>query len=562
MSLQANDDFSIPAETVHVTRLSLPKGNVYLRMRDELGVWCHDSDFADLFSQRGQPAAAPWRLALVTIMQFAEGLTDRQAAEAVATRIDWKYVLGLELTAPSFDYSILSEFRDRLLHGQAEQRLLDAMLVRFRDLRLLRERGRQRTDSTHVLAAVRLLSRLELVGETLRHGLEVLAAAAPDWLVPQITIDWFDRYSYRFEQSRLPKGQDERQALAERIGADGYHLLGAVYATDAPAELRQLAAVEILRRVWLQQYYIEDAQIQWRKAGNLPPGAQMIQSPYDPEAQFAQKRTQEWVGYKAHLTETCDADAPHLIVNVETTVATAPDSALTNTIHAHLAQKDLLPGEHLLDAGYVDAGNLTAAQQDHAVTLVGPVARDTSWQAQTQQGFDIACFTIDWEAQAVTCPQGQRSRVWSPGHDAYGNEVIDVRFARADCADCSVRQQCTQAATRARHLKLHVRAQHEALQLARQRQTTAAFKAAYAKRAGIEGTIAQATEPYGLRRTRYIGLAKTHLQNIFIALAINLARVAAWWAGKPRAQTRRSRFTALRAFFTHPALPVPAQAAT
>ena len=233
MSLHANEDFSIPEETARVARLSLPKGNVYLRMRDELGVWCHDNDFADLFSQRGQPAAAPWRLALVTIMQFAEGLTDRQAAEAVATRIDWKYVLGLELTAPSFDYSILSEFRDRLLHGQAEQRLLEAMLLRFRELGLVRGRGRQRSDSTHVLAAVRLLNRLELVGETLRHGLEVLAEVAPDWLVQQITVDWFDRYSYRFEQSRLPKGQDERQALAERIGADGYHLLEAVYATDA-----------------------------------------------------------------------------------------------------------------------------------------------------------------------------------------------------------------------------------------------------------------------------------------------------------------------------------------
>ena len=562
MSLHASDVFSIPAETVRVARLSLPKGNVYLRMRDELGVWCHDGDFADLFSRRGQPAEAPWRLALVTIMQFAEGLTDRQAAEAVATRIDWKYVLGLELTAPSFDYSILSEFRDRLLHGQAEQRLLDAMLLRFRELGLLRGRGRQRSDSTHILAAVRLLNRLELVGETLRHGLEVLAEVAPDWLVQQITVDWFDRYSYRFEQSRLPKGQDERQALAERIGADGYHLLGVVYATDAPAELRQLPAVAILRRVWLQQYYREDERIQWRQAGNLPPGAQMIQSPYDPEAQFAQKRTQEWVGYKAHLTETCDDDAPHLIVNVETTAATAPDSALTATIHAHLAQRDLLPREHLLDAGYVDAGNLTTAQQDFGVDLVGPVARDTSWQAQTRQGFDVACFRIDWEAHAATCPQGQRSRVWSPSHDAYGNEVIDVRFARADCADCPVRQQCTQAATRPRHLRLRVQAQHEALQLARQRQTTATFKAAYAKRAGIEGTIALATEPYGLRRTRYIGLAKTHLQNIFTALAINLARVVAWWAGKPRAQTRVTKFSALRSHFKPPNVLLSRAAAT
>ena len=136
----------------------------------------------------------------------------------------------------------------------------------------------------------------------------------------------------------------------------------------------------------------------------------MIQSPYDPEAQYVQKRTQEWVGYKAHLTETCDDGAPHLIVNVETTLATVPDSALTATIHAHLAERNLLPSEHLLDAGYVDAGNLTAAQQEHAVTLVGPVGLDTSWQAHTPQGFDLACFTIDWAAQTVTCPQGQRSR--------------------------------------------------------------------------------------------------------------------------------------------------------
>ena len=279
----------------------------------------------------------------MTIMQFAEGLTDRQAAEAVATRIDWKYVLGLELTALSFDYSLLSEFRDRLLHGQAEQQLLDAMLRRFRELGLLRGRGRQRSDSTHVLAAVRLLNRLELVGETLRHGLEVLAEAAPAWLVQQITEAWFDRYSHRFEQFRLPKGQEERQALAESIGVDGYHLLEAVYAAGAPAELRQLPTVAVLRRVWLQQYYREDQRIHWRAAGNLPPATQMIQSPYDPEAHYSQKRTQEWVGYKAHLTETCDEDAPHLIVNVETTVATMPDSTMTDTIHAHLAQKDLLP---------------------------------------------------------------------------------------------------------------------------------------------------------------------------------------------------------------------------
>jgi transposase len=546
MSLHPSDEFSIPVETVRAAWSALPKGNVYLRMRDALGVVYQDADFADLFSERGQPAEAPWRLTLVTIMQFAEGLTDRQAAEAVATRIDWKYVLGLAVTAPSFHYSVLSEFRDRLLVGSAEAKLLDGLLVRLRELDLLHGRGRQRTDSTHILAAVRVLNRLEIVGETMRAALEVLAAAAPEWLMQQVTSDWFDRYSYRFEQFRLPKGKPERQALAETIGGDGYHLLQAVYAPDAPPELRHLAMVQMLRQIWIQQYYLEDTRVHWREVGNVPPAARMIESPHDPEAHYSQKRTTEWVGYKTHLTETCDDDGPHLIVNVETTAATQPDVTMTDTVHTHLAQRDLLPAEHLLDAGYVAAGSLVSAQLDFGVAVVGPAALDTTWQAQAHPDFALACFAIDWPAQAVTCPQGKRSRSWSPSHDTFGNEVIHVQFASKDCANCPVRAQCTRAASGPRALKLRPQAQHEALQRARERQSTPEFKSTYAKRAGIEGTISQATNAYDLRQARYIGLAKTHLQNILTALAINVARVVAWLAGKPLARTRKSKFATLR----------------
>jgi len=550
MSLQPNDDFSIPADTARIVRAALPKGNVYLRMRDELGVVYRDSDFAHLFSRRGQPAEGPWRLALVTIMQFAEGLTDRQAAEAVATRIDWKYVLGLEVTAPSFHYSVLSEFRDRVLAGSAEQQLLDRLLARFGELGLLRQRGRQRTDSTHLLAAVRSLNRLELVGETLRQALEALAETAPEWLLQQVTADWFDRYSYRFEQFRLPKDKAERQVLVETIGRDGYQLLTALATASAPAEGRELAAVQMLRQVWLQNYYLEEGCIRWREAGNLPPAACLIQSPYDPEARYSQKRATEWVGYKMHLTETCDDDRPHLIVNVETTLATRPDVAMTDTIHAHLAQRDLLPNEHLLDAGYVDAGSLANAHHDFGVDLVGPARLDTTWQAQYHPDFALACFTIDWQSQSVTCPQGRRSRVWSSSHDTFGNQVFHVRFDEHDCSGCAARSQCTQAVSGPRAIKLRPQAQHEALQQARERQTTPAFKTTYAKRAGIEATISQATDAYELRQARYIGLAKTHLQNIVTAIAINIARADAWLLGKPRAKTRTSKFAALRSAWT------------
>src|SRR5947209_3236889 len=182
MSMHPQPIPAIPEETVRVARAVLPKSNVFLLMRDELGTLYSDEDFADLFPTRGQPAEAPWRLALVTIFQFAEHLSDRAAADAVRGRIDWKYALSLELTDPGFDHTVLSEFRTRLLIGGAERRLLDLLVQCARDRGLLKARGRQRTDSTHVLAAVRALNRVELVTETMRHALTVLAVLAPEWL--------------------------------------------------------------------------------------------------------------------------------------------------------------------------------------------------------------------------------------------------------------------------------------------------------------------------------------------------------------------------------------------
>jgi transposase len=182
----------------------------YLVLADEVGALFTDEAFAPLFPSHGQPALAPWRLALVTILQFAEGLSDRQAAHALRTRIDWKYVTRLELTDPGFDGSVLSEFRGRLLAGSADMLLLDTLLAWSRDHQLLKERGRQRTDSTHVLAAVRALNRIELVGETLRHALDTLAVVAPGWLRTISPSAWAERYARRVEDGRLPTGKAAR----------------------------------------------------------------------------------------------------------------------------------------------------------------------------------------------------------------------------------------------------------------------------------------------------------------------------------------------------------------
>jgi transposase len=547
MSLHPTPVAPVPEETARVARAAFPHGNVYMRMRDELGQLDTDEGFAALFPRRGQPAEAPWRLALVSVMQFAEGLADRQAADAVRGRIDWKYALGLELTDPGFDASVLSEFRTRLVAGSAESTLRDAMLAQFKTAGLLKARGRQRTDSTQVLAAIRALNRLTCVGETLRHALNSLAVVAPAWLQLHLDPAWVERYGPRVDEHRLPKGADERQTLAEVIGADGFRLLGAVDAPDAPGWLREVPAVQTLRRVWLQQYYAPAAEVRWRRVQDLAPAARLINSPYDVEARYSAKRTTTWVGYKVHLTEVCDQDAPHLLTHVETTLGTTQDVELLPTIHASLAQQDLLPREHLVDAGYVDAAVLAESQREHDLAVVGPAPSDTSWQARAGEGFAVACFAFDWETHTATCPQGHTNTKWAVTHDQHGNEIINIRFAPTDCAACPSRAQCTNSRAGPRELTVRPREQYLALQAARAYQTTAEFNARYDARAGVEGTLSQALRRCALRRTRYIGLAKTHLQHTLTAAALNLLRLGAWWEERPFAKTRQARFVALAA---------------
>ena len=258
------------------------------------------------------------------VLQFAEGLSDRQAADAVRGRIDWKYALALELTAPGFDASVLREFRTRLIQGKVAHLLLETMLTLLQERSLLKARGTQRTDATHVLAAIRTLKRLELVGETMRFALNRLAVVAPTWLRAHMQPEWLERYGSRVENDRFPKADTARQRLAATIGADGFALLQAAYAPDAPPDVRAALAVEVLRQVWSQHYDGPEDSPHWRQASDVPPAAQLIHAPYDLEARYSIKRGSAWVGYKAHATETCDEGTPHILTHVETTPAPPP----------------------------------------------------------------------------------------------------------------------------------------------------------------------------------------------------------------------------------------------
>jgi transposase len=557
MSLHPHVIEPVPEDTARVARAAFPKGHPYLTFRDALGTIFQDEDFAALFPASGQPGLSPWRLALVTLLQFRENLADRQAAAAVRARIDWKYLLSLELTDPGFDFSVLSEFRDRLLAGSAEALLLDKLLERCRALGLLKARGQQRTDSTHVLAAIRVMNRLELVAETLRAALNALATVAPDWLQALAPLAWYERYRKRIEDTRLPQSTASRDAYAQTVGEDGFHLLEALDAPETPAGLRELPVIATLRQTWQRPYerstgevptsgHAAVSRVRFKANRDLPPAAEGIESPYDPEARYRHKRDTSWTGYMVHVSETCEPTAPHLLTHVHTTPASVHEAQCTTPIQQALMDKELPPREHFVDAAYISADLLVHSRDEQDITLRGPSRPSQGWQMQVAGAYTFEQFTVDWERQQVRCPQGKASVSWAERLGPAGHPFVQVRFSTQDCGTCAQRALCTHAKPpQARTLKLHPRPQYEAMHAAQAWYAGDEGQRQYGRRAGIEGTLSQGVRAFGLRRTRYRGLPKTHLQHVAIAAAINIDRIVAWVDQRPRAPTRTSRFAAL-----------------
>ena len=321
----------------------------------------------------------------------------------------------MQLTEPGFDHSVLSEFRDRLAEGDRADRLLAVMVDRLAEAGLVRARGRQRTDSTHVLAAVRRLSRVELVAETMRAALEALAELDEVWLSGVMPPQWAGRYGRSARHERQPAGAAALRQYVDQVGADGIALLQAVYGPMASVGGPVVAAVEVLRQVWVQQFwYDESATLRWREAklsrarksregttrrrcktsaadddeepARVPWSSVEIVSPHDPQARFSHKPGKvEWVGYKDHQTEACDEEHPHFIVHLLTTPAPEQDIGVVGGIHAALAEQQLAPAEHFVDSGYVTPETVHHAAADHAITIVGPVRLEYGYNLNPRQ---------------------------------------------------------------------------------------------------------------------------------------------------------------------------------
>jgi transposase len=523
MSLHARPLDPIPAQTARMAHASFPKGTIAMLLRDALEGVYSDEAFRALYPQQGREALAPWRLAIITVLQTVEGLSDVQAAEMVRGRLDWKYALSLELDDAGCDQSIFTDFRQRLVDHQAQELLLEPIIRLCVQRGWIVPKGKQRVDSTMVLSYARRLHSLESVGEALRVALNALAEEEPDWLLSVVKEDWFDRYVHRFELQRFPKSQTAQHALLRAVGEDGWTLLQAVARPDAPEGVRSWEEVMRLKQVWEQHYERVEGTIKWRDGPAVKNGERVV-TPHDPQARESRKRETEWLGYKVHLTESCTpGERVHLITHVETTVATVQDVECTEKILSAVREKGWEVEEALMDSGYV-SGSLIVRQEQQGCAIVAPVAPAPGWQQKT--GYGVQSFALDWQQKQAVCPQGQRSRQWTPKHDERGEEVVQIFFAPRVCQACPVKALCTSSLKGGRTLTVYPQAIHEALQRRRVEQRTPAFQKAYAARSGIEGSISEGVRAHGMRRSRYRGREKTHLQMVSVAAAINLVRIA------------------------------------
>ena len=531
MSLRPHPVESIPEETFRVAHAAFPKGNnSIMAIRDHLPQVFSDEDFEGLYPRLGQPGYSPWRLILVCIFQFMENLSDRQAAQAVSSRIDWKYALSLSLSDPGFDFSILSEFRKRLLDAEVQDFALQRVLDFCKREGYIKTNSKQRTDSTHVFARIRRLNRLTLVGETLRAALNELAELHPEWLLELMPLEWERRYVHRVEETRFGKTKSQLSAQETQVGQDGQFLLDALERCRQGVEgieRLKLRSVRILAQVWQQHFQATSTGLRFKSGDELAPSDQRITNPYDEDATFAKKRNTAWEGYKVHITETCDEDQPHLITAVVTTAATVADVSMGSLIQDYLEEHNLKPTEHLVDGGYISAEYLLHSE-NMDIEVLGPPVPTSQWQSQLEDGLSLEHFHINWDQQYAECPAGKRSIGWHQAQKE-GKPITKVQFSQSDCRDCPLRAQCTRSKSAGRMLTLKSRESHEVLERARKKSKEDPTKVRYQLRAGIESTLSQGVRTLGLRCSRYIGLEKTSLQHTLTATALNFSRLVSWW---------------------------------
>jgi len=519
MSLKDPFPEEVPGETARLVEPLLADDSVYRLVAECVDEFLSDEQFIELYANEGRPGINPVLLSLVTVFQFLEKLPDRAAAEMAVMRMDWKYALRQPLDWRGFHYSDLCNFRKRLLGQGQESMVFEHLLDYLRERGLVRAGGKQRTDTTHILGAVKQLGDIEVIGEGVRLAISELMSTDAKWVMQHLPASFIKSYKRPMPNYRMSK--QELETFIQETGEEARWLLDQV-ALCGSVEMQQLPTVLQLARIWEDQYqYVNEPDCHCLVARQGKDCiVDRLRTPHDPEATFGAKRDKNWVGYKVHITESLEQ--PRLVVDV--TLSDAAASRDVNDladIQQQVIDRELCPAQHYVDQGYTSGEQIVHSQQ-RGIDLRGAVRSDTRGKPA---GFRSSDFKVDIENEQATCPAGRQHHRWVPTTGNTDNYVaIQVFFGR-QCLSCPFfgPGRCTTSPA-GRHLSLN--AYHDVIQARRQEQQAQTFQLEMRARAGIEGTISEMVRTHGLRRARYRGRSKVSLQMLFTATATNLKRLA------------------------------------
>lgn len=558
----------IPEETLKIGQEILEPENIMRKIGEQYYEIVKDEDFISMYPRIGQPALSPARLALVSILQAQEHLSDRMAVRMVATRIDWKYALHLPLSYKGFDASVLSEFRERLISNKAERLVFDKVLEKMKTEGMLKGRAVQRTDSLMILSAVKKLNRLELVMETMRLALEEIAIQDMGWFEKNIPKGWIETYAERAQSERIikergVKAESETQKLLIETGHNGFRLVQIIEQSNIA--LKQLPKVILLEKVWSQQYQIrpdsslitepteppnnnsrknqvevEEKTIELSTSESREKAKikEMIESPHDEEVRYTQKRGKEYRGYKLQLTEIASEEEVAIITDIEIVKASEYDGESLPNIHQRLKDREILPETHLVDTGYVSADAIVESQE-REVELLGPIAANTTLTARENQGYSVENFSIDFENKKAICPNGQMQRCFSETVNGNGRKVFQILWSKEVCQNCPFKDKCIQGKKLGRTIKIS--RNYKVIQQRRIEQKSDDFHNRYRRRAGVEATFSHLVCCLFARQTPYQGKNKTQLHFLILAAGLNIKRAVNWDNGLRPERKRSSR---------------------
>jgi transposase len=456
-----------------------------------------------MYEEGGRKPISPRLLASITVLQYMFRSSDREAVDHTLIRRDWRVALSLDSDYEGFHPTVLVRFRQRLIAAGLEEELFRSVLSRAKELGMLRGRRRLRVDATELLANVSVLSRADVVRETLRVVLSALVNAAPE-LEGDVE---FERLLKEHGEESWLGGSCDVKGL-RRLGEDGYALLRL-------CEGREVAGVDVLCRVLEENFAVEDGSLRPLEEKEL--SSDRVRTPHDPDARLGQKRKKSWIGDKVHVVETADGEG-NLVVGVLVTDPRQEDSTVLEAVvregTARVPDAEML----LADTGYASATNSVKAQEG-GLRLMSPPRADTH-----KGGYRPSEFEIDFESRVARCPMGQMSQYWR----VRPNGKTVMAWGNAVCAACPAVKECK---TSARGRRLELAPHWERLQRERAAVRTDEFWNEYRHRAGVEATMSELVRRHDLRRSRYRGSARRRLHALLSVTALNTKRLLRWIAG-------------------------------